>query len=123
MLDQARDSTGVDAWQHAAALDPWDSRPRRRISVALAQRGDLDGAIAALDASIAAGLRDPAHYAPDHLNLAFLLEQRGATAAAIEHLRAAARADPAYVRARAPGLAGVGSEAFQAALRSILAEP
>lgn len=123
-LDALGDPGAVAAWQRAAEADPWDSRPRRRIAVALTRRGDLDGAIAALEASIAASLREPSHYAPDHLNLAFLREQRGDSGAAIEHLHAAARADPAYFHDKAPRMGGAGGPAFEEALRRILrAEP
>lgn len=122
-LDSLGEAGAVDAWRRAAEADPWDSRPARRISVALTQGGDLDGATAALEASIAAGLREPAHYAPDHLNLAFLREQRGDTAAAIERLEEAAHADPAYFRNTAPRMIGVGGPRFDAALRRILAAP
>jgi len=95
----------IAAWQHAVAADPWDSRARRRIAGALVQQGDIDGAIATLQQSIDAHLRDDAHYAPDHLNLAFLHIQRGNTVAAIDHLRAAARADINYVHGTLPRMA------------------
>ncbi|HEY7957089.1 MAG TPA: glycosyltransferase family 39 protein [Polyangia bacterium] len=99
-LHAARDDGGaIDAWRRAAALDPWDSRARRRISMALVHQGDLDGAIAAIEANVATHLREPAHYAPDYLNLAFLHAKRGQLAAAAEDLRSAARADPVFTRA------------------------
>ncbi|MEO8841099.1 MAG: glycosyltransferase family 39 protein [Kofleriaceae bacterium] len=81
----------VAAWQHAAELEPNDPTARRRIVETLARLGDLDGAIAALRAS-------PALHAPDHLNLAFMLAQRGRTDEAIAELHAAVAADGLYVR-------------------------
>lgn len=95
----------VAAWQQAAAADPWDSRASRRIAQTLVGLGDLDGAIAALETSIAAHARDDAHYAPDHLNLAFMRAQQHQTAAALEHLRAALAADPGYTRGTVPRMA------------------
>jgi tetratricopeptide (TPR) repeat protein len=100
-LDASHLGDPVDAWRHAATLDPWDSRARRRIATALTQRGDLDGAIDTLEANIATHARDDAHYAPDHLNLAFLYVKRGAAGdgdRAAEHFMTAAFADPGYFR-------------------------
>ena len=56
---------------------------------------------------IATGAREPAHYAPDHLNLAITLARRGPAdeSRAIEHLHAAA-VDPGYLRGALPKLAG-----------------
>lgn len=109
-LGNADDALGrpleaADAWARAAELDPWDSRPRRREAVARSRMGDVDGAIRALETLIATGGRDPAHYAPDHLNLAVALVQRGQTDRAIAHLRAAA-IDPEYLRGTLPRMAG-----------------
>jgi len=100
----------VTAWQQAAISDPWDSRARRRIAQALVQLGDLDGAIATLQASIAAHVRDDTHYAPDHLNLAFMLAQRHRTPEALAELAAATRADPSYVRPRLPRMAAAARQ-------------
>ena len=66
--------------------------------MALVRRGDLDGAIAAIEANLATHLREPSHYAPDYLNLAFLRAKRGQLAAAEDDLRSAARADPVFTR-------------------------
>ena len=109
-LGNADDALGrpleaADAWARAAELDPWDSRPRRREAVARSRMGDVDGAIRALETLIATGGREPAHYAPDHLNLAVTLVHRGETERAIEHLRAAA-VDPDYLRGALPRMAG-----------------
>jgi hypothetical protein len=77
------------------------------------------GAIAVLEASIASHARDDRHYAPDHLNLAFMLAQRHAIDRALAHLDAARRADPAYVQAtlprmlQAPGLDPAFAEAVR----------
>ncbi len=94
----------VTAWSHAADLDPWDSRARRREAVGRSRMGDVDGAIRALEALIATGAREPKHYAPDHLNLAFTLLRRGELDRATQHLRAAS-VDPAFVRGALPRLA------------------
>ena len=93
----------VAAWQHAAELDPNDPNARRRMVETLARLGDLDGAIAALRAS-------PTLHAPDHMNLAFMLAQRGRTdegdrraprgARRRRQLRARSRARPGRRRAR-----------------------
>jgi tetratricopeptide (TPR) repeat protein len=109
-LGNAEDALGrpleaADAWSRAADLDPWDSRPRRREAVARSRMGDVDGAIHALETLIATHAREPAHYAPDHLNLAVTLVHHGQTDRAIEHLRAAA-IDPAYLRGALPRMAG-----------------
>ncbi len=113
------------AWERAAQLDPWDSRARRREAVALSRVGDLDGAIHALETLIATGGREPAHYAPDHLNLAVTYVHRGQPDRAIEHLRAAA-VDPSYLRGALPRIAGpllgasdVQSPAFFRALADV----
>jgi hypothetical protein len=125
-LDVVHDPTAVDAWQHAAALDPWDSRARRRIASALTQRGDVEGAIAALRANLDAHARDDAHYAPDHLNLAFLLAQEHEWGGAIDELRAAARSDPSYFGAHVAGFTravrdtpGMDEPRFQSALAGL----
>ncbi|HSN29663.1 MAG TPA: glycosyltransferase family 39 protein [Kofleriaceae bacterium] len=113
------------AWERAAQLDPWDSRARRREAVALSRIGDIDGAIRALETLIATGGREPAHYAPDHLNLAVTYAHRGQPDRAIEHLRAAA-VDPSYLRGALPRIAGpllaasdVQSPAFFQALADV----
>ncbi len=92
----------IAALRHAAADDPWDTRASRRLAQLLVQRGDLTGAIAVLEASIAAHARDDAHYAPDHLNLAFMLAQQHDLPRALAHVDAARRADKGYVEATAP---------------------
>lgn len=96
----------VDAWRHAAALDPWDSRPARRASTLLVELGDEQGAAAVLEAHIAAARREPAHYAPDHLNLFYLYARSGQRARALDALHAAEAEDPAYCREHVPGLLG-----------------
>ncbi len=95
----------VVAWSRAAELDPWDSRPRRREAVGRSRMGDVDGAIRALETLVATNAREPKHYAPDHLNLAFTLARRGDPDRAIPHLRAAS-VDPDYVRSALPRMAG-----------------
>jgi 4-amino-4-deoxy-L-arabinose transferase-like glycosyltransferase len=103
-LDASGDGGAMDAWRRAADLDPWDSRARRRIAQALVQRGDLVGASEALEANIRARARDEAHYAPDHLNLGFLLARRGEWDAAVTELAASAHADPSYFAGHIDGL-------------------
>ena len=99
-----RSDEAVDAWRHAADLDPADPRPRRRIAFVLARRGDLDGAIDALRADLAAHARpDERSYAPDHLDLFLLLARDRRFDAALGELRAAERADRAYTRAKIAG--------------------
>jgi len=109
-LGNAYDAIGrlpeaAEAWSRAAELDPWDSRPRRREAVARSRMGDIDGAIRALETLIGTGAREPAHYAPDHLNLAVTLAHRGQIERAVVHLRAAA-VDPEYLRGALPRIAG-----------------
>jgi tetratricopeptide (TPR) repeat protein len=103
-LDAAgRSREAITAWQRAADTDPWDSRARRRASLQATKLGDLDGAIAELVTQVA-GHREPAHYAPDWLNLAYLYTQKGDLPRAREALAAARRADESYVRQHAPRL-------------------
>ncbi len=94
----------VAAWSRAADLDPWDSRPRRREAVGRSRMGDADGAVRALETLIATAAREPKHYAPDHLNLAFTLARRDPERA-IQHLRSAA-VDADYLRGALPRMAG-----------------
>jgi tetratricopeptide (TPR) repeat protein len=104
-FELAKISAGDDAiaaLRHVAADDPWDTRASRRLAQLLVQRGDLTGAIDVLEASIAAHARDDAHYAPDHLNLAFMLAQQHDLPRALAHFDAAVRADRGYVQATAP---------------------
>ena len=98
------------------------SRAARRAAQALVQAGDLEAATAVLESSITAHARDDAHYAPDHLNLAFMEARLGKVDQALAHLAAARRADPAYVRTTLPRMAQAAhadpamSPAFLAAL-------
>jgi 4-amino-4-deoxy-L-arabinose transferase-like glycosyltransferase len=121
-LDAAgRGDEAALAWTRAAAADPWDVRPLRRASAVLARRGDLDGAIAAIQSNVDARLRDDTTYAPDWLNLAFLRARAGQLDRAIEDLHAAARADPRYFREHAPRLPrGELDQRFGAALDDLL---
>jgi hypothetical protein len=68
--------------------------------------GDPDGAPRCRQAHIDAAEREPAHYAPDHLNLVFLHASRRRSAAAIAALDAAERADPTYLRQHLGGFIG-----------------
>ena len=108
----------AEAWSRAAALDTWDSRPRRREAVARSRMGDVDGAIRAIEALIATAAREPEHYAPDHLNLSITYARRDEIERATQHLRAAS-ANPDYLRGALPRMAaplfepdGVRSAAF-----------
>ncbi len=94
----------ANAWHRAAQEDPWDLRASRRAAQAFVQLGDVEAAIDTLQKSIDAKARPDADYAPDHVNLAFMLAERDQTAAAIDHLRAAARADIRYTRGAVPGM-------------------
>lgn len=99
-----RKREAVDAWRRSAALDPTDSRPARLASALLVELGDGEGAVAVLEAHVAAARREPAHYAPDHFNLFYLHARSGRRTRALEALRAAVAADPSYCRERLPGL-------------------
>lgn len=99
-----RSDEAVDAWRHAAELDRTDSRPSHRIAFVLAQHGDLDGAIGALQADLAAHARaDERSYAPDHLDLFLLLARARRFDAALGELHAAERADHGYTSAKIAG--------------------
>ena len=96
-LDGARRSDqAIEAWRRAAAADPEDPRAAHRAVSALLAKGDLDGAIATIQADIDAHGRPAASYAPDHLNLALLRATRGDGAGAALELQRAEAADPAY---------------------------
>jgi tetratricopeptide (TPR) repeat protein len=94
-----RADEAVEAWRRAGMADPWDARARKRMSIVLARRGDLEGAIAALRADIDSRARSDAFYASDHLNLALLEARRGRDSQAVDELGAARAADPAWFRA------------------------
>ncbi len=98
-----RSRDAARAWLRGAELDPWDSRFRRRAALVFAREGDVDSAIAAIQANVAAARREPGHYAPDHLNLSFLYARRGDLRRAFDAGLAAIRADPAYVRGKMDG--------------------
>ena len=112
-LDAAgRTGEALDAWRSAARADPWDARSLRRVSVVLARRGDLGGAIAALEANVASRARPEAFYATDHLNMALLYARGGRDDRAVQELHASATADPAWFRSNLPAFA-----------RSVMADP
>jgi 4-amino-4-deoxy-L-arabinose transferase-like glycosyltransferase len=94
----------IDAWLRAAELDPADSTARRSAAELLAQRGEIDRAIGVLQANIDARLHEPAHYAGDHLNLAFARARGGQLALALADFRAAAQEDPPYFDQQAGGM-------------------
>lgn len=90
-----RKDEAIDAWGRAGDADPWDERARRKLAQGLERRGDLDGAIAALQADVDARAHpEPGFYASDHLDLALLCARRGLAARAAGELRAAREADP-----------------------------
>jgi 4-amino-4-deoxy-L-arabinose transferase-like glycosyltransferase len=100
-LDAAhRTDEAIEAWRVAGAADPWDGRARRQAADALVARGDLDGAARILRTHIAAARREPAYYAPDHLQLAFVEARLRAFDAAAGDLREATTLDPRFVRSR-----------------------
>jgi tetratricopeptide (TPR) repeat protein len=108
-----RDDEAAQAWRAAAAADPWDSRARRRLATALMQRGDLEGAIEVVKAQVETRLREPAHYAPDWMNLAFLYVQKGRIEEARAAFRAAQAADPVWVAEHAQRLDAATRQALQ----------
>ncbi len=107
-----RSDEAVDAWLRGGNADPWDPRGRRRASVVLNRRGDLDGAIAALRADVDSRTHPEAFYASDHLNLALLYAKRGLDAQATGELAAARASDPAWFQRSIGGFT-----------RSVLASP
>ncbi|AUX44441.1 uncharacterized protein SOCE26_059050 [Sorangium cellulosum] len=109
-LGNALDARGqtveaADAWERAAALDPWDLAPGRLASAARARAGDRAGAIRALEANVAAGKRAPQDYAVEQMQLVALHLDGGDTGAALRALRAAAAASPGHARSRAREIA------------------
>jgi tetratricopeptide (TPR) repeat protein len=66
------------------------------LGVALADKGQIDGAIN----EFLAGLRAKPNQAASHYNVAVLLASKGNNSAAIEHLEAALTLSPDYVDAR-----------------------
>lgn len=77
-------------WNYAVAIYPHSSVIHYNLGVALAERGDTDGATA--------HYRKALQYYPDyagaHFNLAHILVRRGETEEAIEHYRRAAEYEP-----------------------------
>jgi tetratricopeptide (TPR) repeat protein len=100
-----RSDDALEAWRRAGEADPWDARARKRMSVVLTKRGDLDGAIAALEASVGSRTHPDAFYASDHLNLALLYAKRGLDVRAIGELGAAQAADPSWFHTTIGGFA------------------
>jgi 4-amino-4-deoxy-L-arabinose transferase-like glycosyltransferase len=93
----------VAAWSHAAGLDPWDVRPRRRAAFALMNAGDRDGAAKQLEANIASKARPERDYAHEWFGLAVIDVRAGRTAQALEKFAKSAGLDRAYYRANASG--------------------
>jgi 4-amino-4-deoxy-L-arabinose transferase-like glycosyltransferase len=129
-LDAAgRPDEAIDAWSRAGEADPWDPRGRRRASVARARRGDLAGAIEALQANVDSRTHPDAFYATDHLNLALLCAKSGRDARALSELAAARNADPAWFQrtaaafARSVQSAPDVSPAFQEAVAAASSSP
>ncbi len=105
-LDAIGDSDhAVESWSRAALADPWDSRARRRIAALLARRGDVEGAISALEANIDSHAHEPAHYVRDWLNLAYLYAERGQLDRARQAVDAARQADANYFQEHAATMA------------------
>jgi 4-amino-4-deoxy-L-arabinose transferase-like glycosyltransferase len=100
-----RSGDAVEAYRQAAALDGSDSRARRRMAASLMKSGDLDGAADVLREQVQFPRHEPAHYAPDYLNLAFVQAQRGDLAAAREAWNSAKSADPEWFAAHAERMA------------------
>jgi len=98
-----RTREAVAAWLRAGEVDPWEAHGRRKAARALASAGDLDGAIAAVQANIDSRTHEDAFYAPDHLNLVLLCARRGLYERAVDELHAVQRADPGWFRANVVG--------------------
>ncbi|HEY8944061.1 MAG TPA: glycosyltransferase family 39 protein, partial [Polyangiaceae bacterium] len=92
------------AWERAAACDPWDLEPSRLAAETFAAAGERARAIRALEASIGRAARATKAYAPDHVQLVRLQLDEGRPDAALESLRRAFAADPAYARSHAEDL-------------------
>ena len=67
----------IAAWTRAAATIRGTRGPSRRLAQRSSRPATSTGATAVLEASITAHARDDAHYAPDHLNLAFMQARLG----------------------------------------------
>jgi tetratricopeptide (TPR) repeat protein len=93
----------VAAWSHAAGLDPWDVRPRRRAAFALMNAGDRDGAAKQLEANIASKARPEHDYAHEWFGLAVIDAKAGRFPQALERFDHAAALDTGYFRANASG--------------------
>jgi len=98
-----RGGEAIEAWLRAGNADPWDPRGRRRASVALTRGGDVDGAIAALQADVGSRTHPEAFYASDHLNLALLYAKRGLDTQATGELSASRTADPEWFQRNIAG--------------------
>jgi 4-amino-4-deoxy-L-arabinose transferase-like glycosyltransferase len=93
----------VAAWTHAAELDPWDVRPRRRAAFALINAGDPAGAAKQLEANIMSKARPERDYAHEHFGVGVIEARAGHYPTALERLGRAAALDRGYFRANATG--------------------
>jgi hypothetical protein len=110
----------ADAWERAAACDPWDLGPGRLAAEARERAGDRVGAIRVLEANVAAGKRPSLEYVVEHIQLVALYLDTGDAEAALRALRAAFAANPTYVRSHGKEVARtrratLGDPAFWAA--------
>jgi cytochrome c-type biogenesis protein CcmH/NrfG len=89
--------SALAAWRRAAQLDPLQVETGRALAQALAQRGDVAGAEAAVRANLAHANDPRAHdndYSEDLLLLARLALRQGRTAEALADLKSALRFNP-----------------------------
>ena len=100
-LGNALESTGeireaIDAWTRSGKLDPSDPRPGRRVAYWRGRQGDIDGAIAALEANLSG--RDAEESARERIDLGMLRVRKRDYRGAAQDFRTAARLAPSVWR-------------------------
>jgi 4-amino-4-deoxy-L-arabinose transferase-like glycosyltransferase len=100
-LEEAhRPGEAIAAWQRAGAADPWDTRPRRQAAFALASRGDVDGAIRALQANVDSLAREARHYVHEYSELAVLFARQRDYRRSLAEMEHVLRLDQEHFRRR-----------------------